>query len=543
MLTGFDKAQKLLELLGSFWASTYAGNDFLRDVLLAKGRAVSQTLHNLNEVAACLSRDSIPVFHKETWYSVTLRQSEYELLKTVPLFYREDTPHVYSNDTGLTYGGTETLNVNRIKRPAGLVRCPIITSGITNPSTVLLENVDYELSDEFIVFRKDLFSDLGFSKVELLSGTGEIVDKELTLWFYNSQWDRQYLYLHYGHALGARRFSSEQYKQLLNCVFDSLVAGSSAYDLERAIAAIFGIPITKEDGEKVESIWGDGLYQYVITDKHVYEFSWSSKLLVSVGDTLSVNQPLSDDFSFVDMSAGYGYDVETYVTPFGFDYLQPTEVGAYAVPGSIAGIAGSHESVLSDITHLSADSSILRLKSGSVVNFPNKDVELLYEGDDPTKVYWTLEASETTEKAFWSAVRALEASGTTLAEIITGRPKDEITAGSLPTHINPMRVMVDNFFRFHCSVVFLRIRSGAALPFGFPSNLIRKILPPEKLLFFVLSQEAADDIIQPVGPGTSTTPGIEESVSFELVLEIRETITDDIIADDVSFSDPSSNCS
>lgn len=543
MLTGFDKAQKLLELLGSFWASTYEGNDLLRDVLLAKGRTASQTLHNLNEVAACLSRDLIPVFHKESWYSITLRQSEYELLKTVPLFYRENTPHVYSDDTGLTYGSTETLSVNRIKRPAGLARCPVITSGITDPATVLIENIDYELDDEFIVFRRDLFSDLAFSKVELLSSTGEVVDRELTLWFHNSQWDRQYLYLHYGHALGARRFSSEQYKQLLNCVFDSLVAGSSAHDLERALAAIFGIPITKEDGERVESIWDDGSRRYVITDKHVYEFSWSSKILVFVGDTLSANQPLSDDFSFVDMSAGYGYDVESYVTPFGFDYVQPLGVGVYAVPGSLAGITGSHESVLSDITHLSVDSSVLRLKGSNTVNFPNKNVDLLYEAGDPTKVYWTLEANETTEKAFWSAVRTLESSGVTLAEIITGIPKDEITAEVLPASINPMRFMVDNFFRFHCSVVFLRLQGRSALPFGFPANLLRKILPPEKLLFFVLSQEAAEDIIQPDEPGTSVSPGLEEFVTFEEMLEMRESISVDIVVDDVSFSDPSSNCS
>lgn len=542
MLTSFDKAQKLLELLGSFWASTYAGNDLLQDVLLAKGRATSQTLHNLNEVAACLSRDLIPVFHKEAWYSITLRQSEYELLKTVPLFYREDTPHVYSDDNGLTYGGTETLKVNRIKRPAGLARCPLITSGITDPATVLIENVDYELTDEFIVFRKDLFSDLGFPQVELLSGTGSIADRELTLWFHNSQWDRQYLYLHYGHALGARRFSSEQYKQLLNCVFDSLVAGSSLYDLERALAAIFGIPITKESGETVESIWNDGTAQYVITDKHVYEFHRFSKILVAVGDTLEVNQPLSDDFSFIDISAGYGYDADTYVTPLGFDYLQPLEMGAYAVPGSLAGLAGNHESLLTGVTHLSADSSILRVQGGGVVSFPNEDVELLYENNDPTKVYWALDTNEVTAKAFWSSVRSLESDSVTLAEIITGLPKDQITAETLPDHINPMRVMVDNFFRFHCSVVFLRLRGGSPLPFGFPANLIRKILPPEKLLFFVLSQEAAEDIIQPTGPGTSLVPGLEESVEFETMLEIRETISGDVITDDVSFSDPSSNC-
>ena len=71
-----DNAGKLLSTIGSYWATTYLGMDFLSDVLKAKANLTAQTWVNFMELIASISRFTVPVFHHENWYPVVVKESE-----------------------------------------------------------------------------------------------------------------------------------------------------------------------------------------------------------------------------------------------------------------------------------------------------------------------------------------------------------------------------------------------------------------------------------------------------------------------------------
>ena len=71
--TDLDRGRNLLALLGSFWTDVYTGSDQINSYTGATAEVVKQTLKNLYEVVAGLSRHDIPIFHEETIFPIVIR--------------------------------------------------------------------------------------------------------------------------------------------------------------------------------------------------------------------------------------------------------------------------------------------------------------------------------------------------------------------------------------------------------------------------------------------------------------------------------------
>ena len=62
-----DNNELLLNLLGTFWATTYQGNSLLQDLTTAKGQLMQQTYFRLLELVASVSRKDIPLYSEQDW--------------------------------------------------------------------------------------------------------------------------------------------------------------------------------------------------------------------------------------------------------------------------------------------------------------------------------------------------------------------------------------------------------------------------------------------------------------------------------------------
>ena len=72
----FDDPERLLGLLGSFWASSYQGNSLLEDLAGTVGQMAQQSHLQFLELLCSISRIDVPIFHQDNWYGLRILESE-----------------------------------------------------------------------------------------------------------------------------------------------------------------------------------------------------------------------------------------------------------------------------------------------------------------------------------------------------------------------------------------------------------------------------------------------------------------------------------
>ena len=100
----FDSPDKLLSLLGSFWATTYLGNNFVQDIAAVTASMAQQTHLQMLELVASVSRFNIPIFHQDNWYPLTVLESEINTDEGLISKYTTPSANVYKSIDPLNYG-------------------------------------------------------------------------------------------------------------------------------------------------------------------------------------------------------------------------------------------------------------------------------------------------------------------------------------------------------------------------------------------------------------------------------------------------------
>ena len=300
----FDNPDKLLSLLGSFWATTYLGNNFVQDIAAVTASMAQQTHLQLLELVASVSRFNVPVFHQDNWYPLTVLESEINTDEGLISKYTTPSANVYESTDPLNYGEIKSQTFFSVSRPSDLHDVKMIFDRIAAPTTEFVQGIDYWLQDELIAFRKNPFSNEAIPKVDVLDNTGAIVDKQLTLWLYRGQWDWKLVYEQFGYALRLQLESSEGYKTVVNAIFDAFVEGTSVRTQQLLLATVYGVPLVKEQSEIVETVASDADKLNVITDKHAYQFPLGTSPIVSAGDVVSAGDPLTDLFQVFELNRG-----------------------------------------------------------------------------------------------------------------------------------------------------------------------------------------------------------------------------------------------
>jgi hypothetical protein len=509
--TEFDKAGKILGLLGSHWERVYAGNGLLQSLIGARGQLEVQTHLNLLELVASVSRFTIPVFHIENWYFLTFKESEVNNFEALVETYTTPTDNTYTLPTELKYGVPLGRTTYSVPIPEELASVRVILNRVAAPSLTLIEGVDYWIeAPGILTFRENPFTNT-LVPLQDIFDNGVVTDREAGLWIFRGEWDWQNVYEQFGYALQMYLQSSDGFKNLMNAVMDALVEGSKLTDLHHAWSAITGVPLCESNGEVVEDI-ADDLHRpikLIITDKKVYKFPKTSTAIVEIGDTLVGGQPLVDTLMFYEFNRGQ----------------VPVELTALAMGRGFIG-AG----YLGDLT------------------FENKTVPLNveYDSDGYTKVSFELGGFVNDIEQFWNDVHARgRMSGTTLAMRLDVRanPVGQPGPASLPETVNPLQFLVENLLRYNAFVVKVKPHLMGSAKLGLhTANYLRKIVPPNVAMIVVAELQLGDEPIIMEGPGDETTPGYTESVSGFPCMITDDVITPSSVAERVRIKQLVGKC-
>jgi hypothetical protein len=473
----FDRPDVLLDLLGSFWSSTYGDAEFVRDYAAATGYDAQQTYLQLLDLVNSVSRFSIPLYKSEAWFALTLRESQLR---------RNLRPRVYGagtySDSGPAYGSTQTTVYFHVDKPAELSHAPYVFDRLIEPAVAWARGFDFDLDDTEIFFLRNPFEQPSIPLRDVLDAEGQIVDRELTLWLYRGEWDWDTVYEQFGYVLELSMRTSEGYKSFLNSIFDGLILGTSRRLQCWALAAIFGVPATREPVETVEEIRTDLTEVAIVTDKHAYVFPSAAVATVAVGDVLQAGTFLTDTLQLFEFTRGQ---------------VPTTE----------------------ELAALTLENGMLAHGYWHGLTFANTLVPTTVETRDDgyTRISWPLGGFSLDVEKFWDDVHAAGvAKGQTLAMLLDTResPVDQPFAACLPAYVNPLQFLTENFLRANAYVVKLKANVPRSKALAFiPHDCLAKIQPPHTVMLFVLELVKQDAPIIMESAGTEQAPGYTETLA------------------------------
>jgi hypothetical protein len=489
----YDRGYQLLQALGSYWTNIFQDNNKLREHLRSTGQMQGQVYLNTLEVTAYISRLTVPIFHTENWHLITFKRSDSLSLASI---YRPDDlqygPQDGSNPERAagfiqTYAGTDNPGIVELALPDSMVDAPATLQNLViYPSKTWVNGIDYEVDKvaKRIKFRDDPFTDPMVPRRDIYDSVGNIVDMEIALWVYRGRFDLKDIYSRFGQQIDIVLDSSEDYKKLVNAMWDMFVLGPAASSMTSYVAALTGVPLVVGPTETVEVVSADAYSQLMITSTKVYRVPFASTITVSVGDTVTAGQPICDAFSIEELSDA------------NHDYSWLPAVG---ITKSL--ISGPYMAEL---------------------QFKNTDVALEYlglDGDGKAIVQFEIGGFPGDVEFFWEFVQAAGKlpGQKTLAELLDKRTNPVGQPGplNLPLTINPMTFILDNLCKNNLFVI--RVKPAAFNPsapgLSLFSNL-RKVIPPHTTYIVFVDMELQTEAVDLSQVGDENEPGAEEELSL-----------------------------
>ena len=507
-----DNADLLLNLLGSFWATTYQGNKLISDLTEVTGQMAQQTYAQLMELVNSTSRFNVPLFHQDNWYALRFRETDLNTNSDLLPKYTTQTTQIHTADNSLAYGQALSTPYFLLAKPRGLSEVKLIFNRLTAPTVELVQGVDYWLEDTVIIFRNNPFKNDLIAKRDLLNDRGEIADKEIVLWMYRGKWDWFATYKQFGYALRLQLKSSENYKQFINAILDAFISGTSIRTQQLALAAVFGVPLVIEAKEVVERIIRDADKLNIITDQHAYRFPLSATPIVFRHQQVTAGDSLTDLLQIFEFNRGKQIDPQ-------------------------------------DISALSVGAGLLPPEFYGELVFENIETPIIVEleVDGFTKISWKLGGFPFDADKFWDDTHAIGvAKNQTLAMLLDRRvtPIGQPTAAMLPSTINPLQFLTDNVLRNNAYVVKIKagISRATRLPF-IPSDQLRKIQPPHTLMLLNVELVYDDTHVIMETEGTETSTGYAEDLSsFPCTVNAESLIPASCMAEQVRATTIGGRC-
>ena len=408
-----DRPQRLIAMLGSVWTDRYSGRDVVDALATTQTMLAGQCQNDIQAAADLLSRQDMPVALQQEFVSWQPLLSQ---LQTTP--------------TGEYY----------LPAPVGFYTIPWISDQLSNPVVLLQDGLDYRLVNDQIWFAKNPF--YTYPATTALYSGGKIVDEQLQLWLGRPRLDRNLVYQHLGYLLNIPTPSTEQARRFLNVYAAAIEGGTTRSHIEQLVALNYDVPIGKTDGELVVQLAKDRNFQWVITDRDAYRCHLDSTLVVQVGDVLTKNCPLTQDYVWAWPAAE--------VSPLLTQLTLPLSI-------LTAGFIGPLQA-----TNVSQAVAITEASGALQVTFP-------------------LSGAPADVALFWAMVAANTATyGYSLADCL-------LSHGGIPGSINPVTWLLQNVFRQHAVVI--RVNTAHAGPDALGLDLevlLPQVLPPKTLLLLEL---------------------------------------------------------
>jgi len=504
-----DRGKTLISLLGSFWARTYTGVDQVRSYTDTAAFAVAQSHRNLLELVAAMSRYEIPLFHTEVITPIVLRKSDTNRTDKNRARFNAGK---YKFNAGVLFDSYIGDNFFSFPASNKLVNVAQIFDKITFPTLTLLNNVDYFIEPDTgtISFVDNPFDNPGFARTAVTINGAP--DEEIVLWGFMGEFDYEYVLNQFAYALGVQLKTSQQYKNLINAIFSSLIdGGATAANLDAALAAICGVPVVAAPTEVVEVIEQADKYTTIVTDKNVYRFAANVVPRVSVGQTVRAGDQLIRGVEVNEFFVG-----NTYLPDEGdrVVYASPTKL---LVNHAYENIAEENESEIildgggvcppppKPLAGLALDKHFLAACFYGDLVFENRVVPLQVNTDHPTGytyVHFALNGFPADVAKFFDEVhaRGIVAAAQqrdpcragrrvgTLAHLLDKRknPDGEPSPEHLPAEINPLRFLIENVLRNNVFVVRINTAALGQNRLGlYNVRHLRQVIPPQTAMIVV----------------------------------------------------------
>lgn len=519
--TDFDRVRRLLSVLGSFWAETYADNGQIESIAAAQSAVCRQTAMDLLAAADTLARETAPIFHRDNWRLLLLRQSERGVGKAHLARYDGASAH----DAGLQFdvpaGGGFAWTA-----PPELVEAPLIMNRFAEPSLTWHHGIDYLLDAGRLVFRVDPFADARVATRPVYSN-GRIVDTEAALWLFRSGLDYDSLYQQYGYVLGVKLRSSRAYRELLNGYFDAIVGGPTRRCLERLLSAISGVPLAREPQETVLDVTLDKRHRLVITDRHAYQLPLTTQPTVATGDVLRAGDSMCDALELIELNRGE--------LP---DSLRALALGeGFLASCYYSDLVFENKELPLEVTEADEHPSGFTFVKFGLGGFP-ADVERFFAETHERGIAASQQPLDPCDAAAGITIPGSACDDVptqqirrgTLAHLLDRRTVrvGEPTAAALPRTINPLRFLVENVLRFNASIVKIKLSGLGASALGLHGlTYLPKAAPPQTAVIVLL------ELPTPVDSVFSNQ--FAETVSMFVAMEKR---SDDLTAAMVSAAQP-----
>ena len=408
-----DQSKTLLSLLGTFWSRTYSGSDQLQSYAIGTAALVAQNYRNVLETAAALSRFEIPLFHEEHLFPLVLRKSELNAAAVNATLF--DAPE-NQFDGELAFDGLNQTELFSFPAPAQLVRIEKIFNKITYPTVALSSEIEFVIDTQrkAVVFIENPFDNPGFLKRTVTIDGKD--DEEIVVWCFSGKFDYEWVFNQFAYALGIYLRSSENYKQLMNAVFDSLVKGGlTAKNLDLAVSAVCGIPVVVEPQEIVEVVEYDSAGVLIVTDKNVYKYNAAVVPVVKPDDVVLGGTQLVRGFEVNEFFVGNSYmandaavvrpDVTKYLSTNSYDKIA-TEVLEDEIVLNRSTICPPRRQ---ELAALALDNSFLSTCFFGDLVFENKDFPLFVNTAHPsgyTYVHFPIDGYPADVQRFFDEVHA-----------------------------------------------------------------------------------------------------------------------------------------
>jgi len=262
--------------LSDLWTKFFADDAQLKAVYTGTEILVGQAYLELVSTVLNISARETPVFQKEFFKLITVREDN--------VIYRVKDGNYGFEVTGI-----------------GLKDCQFLYNKIFGPSTILEKrqhfSFDSSTDEDVLVFFNDPFDWLGDGEpipgiasrvVEVVDADGIVTrQRELAFWIPDATMEQFDLYLNYGYLINRFEPSSEAYRALIQGVIQYFVLGPTPQHLLSTLNVVIGLPVIREDGEVLQRITNANGINTVVTDKNNYAFDEGIPLREDVTATVN----------------------------------------------------------------------------------------------------------------------------------------------------------------------------------------------------------------------------------------------------------------
>jgi hypothetical protein len=313
--------QYLYRSLGSFWTYIFQDKNVLKGYTIGMAEEAIQAYYELIDIVKRYSVKDAPLLDRKKWQPLTIKKSEFN--KTAFVFEPDGAVFGYQPESDMFYADklfrfgkpkeTDGKTVFSYSPPFTVGKLGAISNRVISPSMLLMPGIDIYLKNNTIYFNVDLFNSSYIPRAKLFDDAGNvstytdeqgnvIEDEFIIMWMYNVEIDNQEIYNSFGVIFDLLLPSSDSYKSILKALVNLAVEGPTVTALSVAFAALANTPVIIEPSEKVEDIYVEASYKYVVTDKNIYRLPSTQDVhrYVAIGNTVHAGQLVSTNITVLD---------------------------------------------------------------------------------------------------------------------------------------------------------------------------------------------------------------------------------------------------